>query len=43
MFETRAVRRTFHRRQVLPKRQVLQDQFPMAVERQRECAGDDDE
>ena len=28
---------------LLPQRQVLQDQFPMAAERQRECAGDDEE
>jgi hypothetical protein len=31
--EARAVCGTFHRRQLLPKRQVLQDQFPMAAER----------
>ena len=42
-FEARAVRGTFHRRQLLPKRQVLQDQFPMSAERQRQCAGDDEE
>jgi hypothetical protein len=42
-FEARAVRGTFHRRQLLPKRQVLQDQFPMAAERQRQCPGDDEE
>jgi hypothetical protein len=42
-FEARAVRGAFHRRQLLPKRQVLQDQLPMAAERQRQCAGDDDQ
>ena len=41
--EAWAVRGTCHRRQLLPKRQVLQDQFPMAAERQRQCAGGDDE
>ena len=30
-------------RQLLPQRQVFQDQFPMAAERQRERADDDDE
>jgi hypothetical protein len=28
---------------LLPQRQVFQDQFPMAAERQRECADDHDE
>jgi hypothetical protein len=42
-FEARAVCGTFHRRQLLPKRQVLQDQFPMAAERQRQRAGGDEE
>jgi hypothetical protein len=32
-----------HRRQLLPQRQVLQDQFPMSAECQRLCAGDRDE
>jgi hypothetical protein len=41
-FEAGAVRGTFHRRQLLPQRQVLQDQFSMAAKRQRQCAGDDD-
>jgi hypothetical protein len=41
-FEARAVRGTFHRRQLLPQRQVFQDQFSMAAKRQRQCAGDDD-
>jgi len=30
-------------RQLLPQRQVFQDQFPMATERQRERAEDHDE
>ena len=41
-FEARVVRGTFHRRQLLPQRQVLQGQFAMAAERQRQCAGHDD-
>jgi hypothetical protein len=42
-FEARAVHGAFHRRQLLPKRQILQDQFSMAADHQRQCAGDDDE
>ena len=39
-----ASRRSVERRQLLPQRQVFQDQFPMAAERQRECAdGHDDQ
>jgi hypothetical protein len=34
---------TFHRRQLLPERQALQDQFPMSTERQRQRASDHDE
>ncbi|PYQ86060.1 MAG: hypothetical protein DMG02_26180 [Acidobacteria bacterium] len=30
-------------RQLLPQRQVFQDQFPMAAECQRDCADDHDE
>ena len=41
--EVRALGRAFHRRQLLPQRQVLQDQFPMAAERQRQRAADHDE
>jgi hypothetical protein len=36
----RAAGRAFHRRQLLPQRQVLQDQFPMAAERQRQRPAD---
>jgi hypothetical protein len=32
--EMRTKGRAFHRRQLLPQRQVLQDQFPMSAERQ---------
>jgi hypothetical protein len=35
--------RSLEGRQLLPQRQVFQDQFPMAAERQRECADDHDE
>ena len=41
--EVPALGRPFHRRQLLPQRQVLQDQFPMAAECQRDCADDHDE
>ena len=41
--EVRALGRAFHCRQLLPQRQILQDQFPMAAERQRQCAADHDE
>jgi hypothetical protein len=35
--------RAFHRCQLLPEREVLQDQFPMAAEPQRQRAADHDE
>ena len=38
-----ASRRSVEGRQLLPQRQVFQDQFPMAAERQRECADDHEE
>ncbi len=41
--EVRARGRAFQRGLLLPRRQVLQDQFPVAAERQRQCAGGDDE
>jgi antitoxin (DNA-binding transcriptional repressor) of toxin-antitoxin stability system len=41
--EVRALGRTFHRRQLLPQGQVLQDQFAMSAERQRQRAADHDE
>jgi hypothetical protein len=40
--EVRALGRALQRRQLLPQRQVLQDQFPMAAERQRQRAADHD-
>ena len=36
-------RRSVEGRQLLPQRQVFEDQFPMAAERQRDCADDHDE
>jgi hypothetical protein len=38
--EMRAAGRAFHRRQLLPQRQVLHDQFPMSAERQRQRPAD---
>ena len=38
-----AFRRAFHRHQLLPQREVLQDQFPMSVEGQCQSTTDDDE
>ena len=38
-----ASRRSVEGRQLLPQRQVFQDQFPMAAECQRDCADDHDE
>jgi len=38
--EVRAFGRAFHRRQLLPQRQVLQYQFAMAAERQRQRTAD---
>jgi hypothetical protein len=38
-----ASRRSVKGRQLLPQCQVFQDQFPMAAERQRECADDHDD
>jgi hypothetical protein len=38
--EARAPGRAFYRRQLLPQRQVLQDQFPMPAERPRQRAAD---
>jgi hypothetical protein len=41
--KVRALGRAFHRRQLLPQRQILQDQLPMSTERQRQRAADHDE
>ena len=41
--EVRAFGGAFQSRQLLPQRQVLEDQFPMAAERQRQRAADQDE
>jgi hypothetical protein len=40
--EVSAIGRPFHRRQLLPQRQVLQDQFTMSAERQRQRSADHD-
>src|SRR5262249_27574858 len=37
-----ASRRSVVRRQLLPQREVFQDQFPVAAKHQRDCADDDD-
>jgi hypothetical protein len=41
--EVPAPGRAFHRHQLMPERQILQDQFPMSTERQRQRACDHDE
>jgi hypothetical protein len=41
--EASSLRRAAKGRQLLPQGEVLQDEFLMAAERQRQCADDDDE
>ena len=41
--QVRATVRPFHRHQLLPQRQILQDQFSMSAESQRQRPTDDDQ
>jgi hypothetical protein len=41
--EMRTAGRAFQRAELLPQRQVLQDQFPMSAEVQRQCAANQDD